>query len=160
LNYSVANHELNDKKEWVYTKPFVTKMTNLLTQGNNVSILLKTSVDKILVPRTILYHILINLLSNAVKYNDKDYTIIEVSIEELDDQYLIIVSDNGPGIPVKNHDKIFDLFTGNLSVDKFGETGNGLGLGFVKKLVAKAGGTIELSSEIGNGTKFIFTFQK
>ncbi|WP_081810586.1 ATP-binding protein [Flavobacterium daejeonense] len=66
------------------------------------------------------------------------------------------------GISKENQHKIFEIFEVLDTYDKFGESGNGIGLATVKKkkLVLALGGTIEVESEIGKWTKFVFTMEK
>jgi len=102
--------------------------------------------------------ILINLLSNAVKFTD--YGKIELSIELLpNDQYQFIVSDTGIGLTEKQLETLFDSFTqGDESTTrKYG--GTGLGLSIAKELVELHDGKIQVKSEYGVGSKFIFTLQ-
>lgn len=100
------------------------------------------------------------MISNAVKYNDKDISEILIGISESPIAYHFYVKDNGPGISVENHDKIFKIFEVLKSKDKFGVAGNGIGLATVKKLIESLGGTIKVESEIGNGSTFIFDIKK
>lgn len=110
--------------------------------------------------RTALRQVLLNLMTNAIKYNDKDQTVIKVKVDELDDFYAFTVEDNGIGISEDNKEKVFELFE-NLGVeDKDSNTGTGIGLSTVKKIVKSMGGRIKLDSEEGKGTKITFTFSK
>lgn len=104
--------------------------------------------------------ILINLLANAIKYNDKAITEIKIGISETDKYYELFIQDNGPGIAPKNQEKIFKVFEVLSESDKYGRSGNGIGLVTVKKLVEKLGGIIKLESIMGEGSKFTFTIEK
>ncbi len=64
------------------------------------------------------------------------------------------IADNGLGIDADVRDRIFDPFF--TSRDK----GTGLGLALCRKIVDNHGGTIEVDSEIGEGTEFVLTFPK
>ena len=59
---------------------------------------------------TALTQIINNLIDNAVKYNDKEICQIEVQCAYQNDQYVISVADNGPGVLPEYREKIFDLF--------------------------------------------------
>jgi signal transduction histidine kinase len=104
---------------------------------------------------------LINLVANAINYNDKETTEIELKVESVETNYVISLSDNGPGIPKKHHGKIFDLFSTLSNVDRFGRQGTGIGLSTVKKTVEDlgVGGTISVDSKLGRGTTFRFTLK-
>ena len=67
----------------------------------------------------------------------------------------IIVSDSGAGISAENLPRIFDPFFTTKSSDR---SGSGLGLSFVHRIVEDNGGTIQVESSPGSGTKFQLTF--
>lgn len=127
---------------------------------SGLSIALKSNLSEMLVNQTILYHILLNLVSNAVKYNDKADVIIEIGAAENERFYTFFVKDNGPGIDPKFQKEIFEIFRIVTPKDRFGVSGNGIGLATVKKLIENSGGTIQVESEIGKGTIFTFTLEK
>jgi PAS domain S-box-containing protein len=106
-----------------------------------------------------LTQILNNLLGNAVKFTDKGKVIISLKASEENDEYCMLefqIQDTGIGIPKSKINSIFDSFTqaGDDINRKYG--GTGLGLSISKKLIEKQNGTINVESEIGVGTKFIF----
>ena len=121
---------------------------------------LVSNLNHIHVNKTAIEQILINLVTNAIKYNDKPITEIELRVTESEKQYQILFKDNGPGIPKESHQKIFQLFETLTNHDKFGHSGNGIGLATVKKLVGNLGGKIHVESELGTGSCFIFTVDK
>jgi signal transduction histidine kinase len=96
---------------------------------------------------------LLNLLSNAVKYSeDKKY--IRVRISRNSTSALISVTDHGIGIPKKELKKIFDKFYRVTAMNAKQTGGSGLGLTLVKNIVEAHGGSVEVESEIGNGSTF------
>ncbi len=99
-----------------------------------------------------------NLLGNALKYTPEGGKVrVEVSLHGSEqDQIMVTVSDNGPGIPRKELNKIFDRFK---RIDSGKETvrGTGLGLSIAKHIISNHGGKIWAESEPGSGSKFIFT---
>ncbi len=99
-----------------------------------------------------LEQMLINLIDNAVKYSDKGSVDVLLSLSG--DFAVIEVSDTGSGIPKEHLSRIFERF---YVVDKSRSRklgGTGLGLSIVKHIVIMHGGTIEVESEPGRGTKF------
>ena len=66
----------------------------------------------------------------------------------------LVVSDTGSGISTENVSRIFDPFF----TTKVGDQGSGLGLSFVHRIVEDNGGTIQVESVVGSGTKFTLTF--
>lgn len=107
--------------------------------------------------RVALEQIFLNLIGNSIKYNDKDETIIDLSVALEEDFYTFKVSDNGRGIPNDKLESIFDLFTTVGDCDREGKKGHGIGLSTVKQLVNSLGGTIDVASILGQGTTFTFT---
>jgi signal transduction histidine kinase len=97
-----------------------------------------------------------NLIDNAIAHNDKDNGAIEVGALDKGDLWEFYVTDNGKGIDSAYFDKIFKTFeTLESNVQS-----TGIGLSIVKKIVNLYGGTIWLTSEIGQGTTFYFTLKK
>lgn len=98
--------------------------------------------------------ILSNLIDNAVKFGDKDPVQVSVTASPLERGLEIAITDNGPGIPPEEQEKIFERF---YQVEKY-FTGNvegaGLGLPLVKHLVQGYGGTIRVRSQLGHGSTF------
>ncbi|WP_111628333.1 sensor histidine kinase [Larkinella arboricola] len=95
-----------------------------------------------------------NLIDNAINYSP-DSVRIQIR-SRIDAQgWQLSVQDNGNGIPKAYHEAIFDRFfrvpTGNLHPVK----GFGLGLSYVRQVVEKHGGRIEVSSEPGRGSEFV-----
>ena len=65
----------------------------------------------------------------------------------------IIISDNGIGIETQYHDKIFEMFKRLHNRGEY--KGADIGLAIVKLSIDKLGGTIELDSEVGKGSRFV-----
>lgn len=103
-------------------------------------------------------NVVFNLLDNAVKYKSPDRDIaLKIRTWNESGKLCISIEDNGIGIKKENLKKIFDKFyrvhTGNLHDAK----GFGLGLAYVKKIIADHKGSIRAESELNVGTKFIIT---
>jgi len=99
-------------------------------------------------------NIIYNLVDNALKYT-KEPPRIQISTASTATQLIITVKDNGIGIKKDDQKKIFDTFyrvhTGNVHNVK----GFGLGLSYVKAVVEKHHGHIEVESEFNKGSTFI-----
>ncbi len=103
-----------------------------------------------------LLQILQNLLANAIRHGD-ERPQIHVSANEMDREWLICVSDNGPGIEERYRDKLFQPFRrGMHSKDQ----GLGLGLAICKKIVESYGGKIWYETNAHGGAIFMFTLPK
>ncbi|MBW2609617.1 MAG: HAMP domain-containing histidine kinase [Deltaproteobacteria bacterium] len=95
--------------------------------------------------------ILTNLLNNALKYRKKR---IDLKIDRDEDALLISVRDDGEGIPISYHKKIFKSYFQLGQERKYHARGHGLGLAGVLILVEDMGGKLTLESDVGKGTKF------
>ncbi|MGL5920043.1 MAG: hybrid sensor histidine kinase/response regulator transcription factor, partial [Bacteroidales bacterium] len=93
--------------------------------------------------------ILSNLISNAFKYTLDEGRIV-LSIYERGDKVVFQVSDTGKGIPADKQQKIFERFY----QENENQMGTGIGLSFVRRLVMMHHGSIEVESEVGNGSTF------
>ncbi|HRT34349.1 MAG TPA: ATP-binding protein, partial [Bacteroidales bacterium] len=102
-----------------------------------------------------IYASLVNLIKNSIKYSNEG--IIKVKAQVTDKFVEFSVSDNGIGIPEEKIGKIFDRFTQVESNSISRAEGAGLGLSIVKAYVDILGGTIKVLSQLGKGSKFIFT---
>jgi signal transduction histidine kinase len=97
--------------------------------------------------------VLLNLLNNAVKYSDEDKYIL-VKVQKDLSSALISVTDHGVGISKEESKRIFDKFY-RVSTARSKETrGSGLGLTLAKHIIEAHGGTIEVESEVGKGSRF------
>ncbi len=99
-----------------------------------------------------------NLISNSVKYTPHSNGHIVVSCHELSDFYQFSVKDNGMGIDIEYHEKIFEIF--QTLREKNENESTGVGLAIVKKIIDEQHGTIKLNSKPGEGAEFIFTWRK
>lgn len=97
--------------------------------------------------------IILNLLSNALKYTLEEGKI-QVSMEVEGKEVLIIVQDNGIGIPSEKVPYIFERFMQVNDVLTRHCEGSGIGLSLVKSLVELHEGTIDVESSLGEGTRF------
>ncbi len=102
--------------------------------------------------------VLNNLVGNAIKYTPENGTITIDVFHEKDNNCLkFSVIDTGVGIPKEDLPKVFDKFYQAGERNLSDVTGTGIGLSVTKEIVAAHGGKIWVESEIGEGTKFIFT---
>lgn len=100
-----------------------------------------------------------NLLSNAIKFSDKGKRI-HVSLKSENDKNVIVVRDEGPGIPMEEQDKLFRAFTTLSSKPTNQERSTGLGLSIAFKFIKAMQGEILCESKIGEGTSFKLVFDK
>jgi signal transduction histidine kinase len=104
--------------------------------------------------------VLTNLISNAIKFSPEGSTVtIAHSIAENGD-FLVHVTDQGPGISAEDQSLIFEKFRQGTSVENPLVKGTGLGLAICKALVEEHGGHLGVESHLGLGSTFWFTLPK
>jgi PAS domain S-box-containing protein len=100
-----------------------------------------------------LKQIVLNLLSNAVKYNRQGGSVQLECAQEVEGRLRIEVIDNGPGISPEALDQLFVPFE-RLGNEQSGVEGAGLGLPLSKRLAEAMGGTLEVATTAGQGSRF------
>ncbi|NME71816.1 sensor histidine kinase [Flammeovirga aprica] len=160
LSYSKSSSILNEEKTLFSINDLKEDVAGIFNFDFEIDFVYKSNVTEFNINRTAIDQILINLISNAIKYNDKKVPKIEINISEDESFYHFIVKDNGPGIIEKEQGKIFEIFNTATEQDRFGESGNGIGLATVKNIVSALKGDIHVESDGENGAKFVFCFKK
>lgn len=131
---------------------------SLKIKESNAQIMVKGLPENITCEPNLISIVFYNLINNGLKFNDKPQPRIIIDYEELDDNYLFKISDNGIGIDKNNHHKIFEIFKRLHRKEEY--KGTGIGLALVKRILLKHGGNIWLKSELNEGTTFYFTIPK
>jgi PAS domain S-box-containing protein len=113
-------------------------------------------LPKVMADPEMIRRVLINLIENALKYSGEGQKIT-VGAKRNDEMVEISVQDQGRGIPKSEQERIFEKFA-RVQVGATGNTkGLGLGLAYCKLAVEGHGGKIWVESELGKGSRFIFT---
>ena len=100
-----------------------------------------------------------NLISNGIKFTEPNTPPhIKISFDESENFYNFHIKDNGIGIPNKDFEKIFDMFSRLHSTKDY--EGQGIGLAFCKKIVELHQGKIWATSDYGKGSIIHFTIKK
>ncbi len=151
--------ELKLNQEWVNVHEVikdVAKNIEIQIAQKGGKLILNLKAEHFIIKADLLHlsNVIYNLLDNANKYTF-DNPLIEVGTEKDGDCLKILIKDNGIGISKANQKKIFDKLyrvpTGNVHNTK----GFGLGLSYVKAIISKHRGIIELESQPGKGSTFI-----
>jgi two-component system NtrC family sensor kinase len=123
---------------------------------SNVEIETHVEVDLPPIPasETEMQQVFLNLVNNALDAMEKTGGTITLDAKRTDNDIIITVSDNGPGIAEANLARIFDPFYTTKPVGK----GTGLGLSICYGIIKKIGGDIHVSSTKGEGTAFEIRF--
>ena len=133
----------------------------ILADDQDIALQLQESKKAMLVwaDKSRIEQVLVNLVSNSIKYGSYGGTT-EIQFYDLDEQVLVEVSDNGPGIEEADQARLFERFfrVDKSRVRKMG--GTGLGLSIVKNIIEAHEQIINVRSEIGIGTTFGFTLEK
>jgi PAS domain S-box-containing protein len=96
-----------------------------------------------------------NLIGNALKFRGNQDPIVTITAQLQNQQWHFQVRDNGIGISPEYVDRIFNIFQRLHSREEY--EGTGIGLAICRKIVERHGGTIGVTSEIGQGAEFWFT---
>ncbi len=127
------------------------ELDNILRIFNDDKIFVHANKDKIMIKMDKVYlnRIITNLVKNALQATeDESKALINVDVEQVNKRINIHVEDNGNGIPMEMQSRIFEPnFTSK-------NTGMGLGLTMVRKMIEEYQGTITFKSEEGKGTTF------
>jgi signal transduction histidine kinase len=94
-----------------------------------------------------------NLIVNAIKFSHEGGAI-NVTIQQNGSDVLVAVEDSGIGIPDKESDSIFEMFTPAKKFGTNGEQPFGLGLSISKRIIERHNGRIWFKSQVGKGTTF------
>ena len=163
LDFSKIEAGKLDVRPEVASVSAVVEAVYNIYSGNASSkgILLTRSVDKRISPAVVvdplrLQQILNNLVSNAIKFTAQGYVEIEAELEEhrgTADVVRFTVTDTGIGISLESQKQLFKPFTQAVgdTTRRFG--GTGLGLSICRRLADLMGGTIEVASALGSGTR-------
>jgi signal transduction histidine kinase len=133
-----------------------TVQAKAMVKGVSISTVLPDRLPAVNIDVHRISQVLHNLLENAVTHTGKGGVVTVAAVQQ-DNQVEVSVTDTGEGIPAEDLDKIFERF---YRVDKSrtrATGGSGLGLTIAKRLVEAHGGDINVQSELGKGSRFVFT---
>lgn len=133
----------------------VAEDLSLVANKNNISIEYETSgiKSKVMGNEILLYRAFYNLVENAIKYNNINGTI-KILCNEEKNNIKVIISDTGKGIEKENLEKIFEPFYRCEGVNIYSKSGVGLGLALSKSAILMHGGTIDVKSNVDEGSEF------
>lgn len=145
-----AAHERVDSAE------LVRDLATLLTPPGGFKVEGRPGLPVIETSRTALELVLRNLISNAIEHHDEPDGHVSVSARRRGRFFEFTVEDDGPGIAPEHHARIFEMFHKLETGDAGG--GTGVGLAFVKRVVERYGGEVDVTSREGRGASFTFTW--
>lgn len=125
------------------------------SKGIVISRQLDASESIIEADEVMITNLIFNLIDNGIKYSKEPSPRIEIKTYNIDENIIIEISDNGLGISKDDQKRIFEKLyrvpTGNVHNVK----GFGLGLSYVKSIVERHNGTINVKSQLGENSTFI-----
>jgi PAS domain S-box-containing protein len=144
--------------EFVNVQELLNEVIDSLAPPSTVTIDLAPGLPTLPARRLFLSQVFSNLISNAIKHHDRTDARIWIGCEEQREFYEFTVTDDGPGIDPQYHGKVFTIFQTLKARDE--QENTGVGLSIVQKIVDTEGGSIQLESDLGQGTTFRFTWRK
>jgi two-component system, OmpR family, phosphate regulon sensor histidine kinase PhoR len=131
----------------------------MINQGKNKEINIVHKVPKklhVLCDRGLVRRVLVNLIHNAIKWSPEG-DVITVSAQQNGDEVTVCVSDNGPGVPEDQVERIFERFY-QTDFSRSSGHGTGLGLALCRHIIEAHGGrTWAGGNQDGGGGRFLFT---
>jgi signal transduction histidine kinase/FixJ family two-component response regulator len=165
LQYALVGKEQIDPVT-VNINELLTEVVDLLAPPTDFTVEFAANLPRLNTQALLLKQVLSNLIGNAIKYRRSvdnivgDHTSGKVKITVVDQGSFLLftVVDNGLGIAPENHQKIFGIFQTLVGRDH--TKGMGIGLAVIKKIVESQGGTVQVESQLGEGSTFSFTWPK
>lgn len=157
LDYSKVAKS-NSQFEQFNVSDLVNSVTKMLGNPSDCEFIIDPNLPQITADKVKMEQIFMNLISNAIKFNRQADKKVKVTATDFGPHYRFSITDNGPGIDPRFHEKIFQIFQTIHTKDEF--ESNGLGLAIVKKLVDEQQCDIWVESESGKGATFHFTWPK
>lgn len=126
-----------------------------------VELIVPESLPTIICDRIKMSEVFLNLINNAIKFSSKNNMAqarVEMGYVDTADAHEFFVKDNGIGIALENHAKVFEIFQRLDTTNEY--EGTGAGLSIVKSVVDDHGGKIWIESDLGQGATFFLTIPK
>jgi PAS domain S-box-containing protein len=133
----------------------VIEETQFITSSDNIVVISGETI-RVHADREKIEQVIINLLNNAAKYGDKN-SPIEISFKLIENWAQVSIEDRGMGIEPKNIEKLFDPHYRVERKETENIPGFGIGLYLCAEIIKRHKGKIWVESEIGKGSKFMFT---
>ncbi len=134
-----------------------------MAEARDVRVRVSPDLPSLVIDPARLELVFINLLANAIKYADPNKRERVVDVEAVEGQELVVVvRDNGIGIPANRLDIIFQQFVRVHADrdDELGAQGLGLGLSIVRESMEATAGSVSVASREGEGTTFTLAWQR
>ena len=164
----IESGKINLKNDPINLPEFITKFTSIVQESaakKETALELKLKNiqnENVYADAMHLERILLNILSNAIKYSPRN-SLIKFTVKQTPSFqglacFDFIIEDNGVGMSQEFLSHVFDAFSREHNSTMSGVNGTGLGLAITKNLVETMGGSLEIQSEQGKGTKVTIHF--
>ena len=155
----LEKNELDIPKERLKLHDIIEVAINhveLIVKNRNgyINASLEASKSSVLANSTHMTNVVVNILDNAIKYSS-DEPRIDIHTENVRENIILKISDQGNGMSKAVTKKIFDKFYREHTGDVHNVKGHGLGLAYVKQIIDDHQGEITVESEKGKGSTFI-----
>ena len=142
-----SRHQKNEETESVNLNNLIQEIIKKY-EGKKISTLLEENIE-INIRSNAIRRCLINLIDNGLSYGEK----VEINTKKTIDDVLIVIDDNGPGIPEKEYQNVMKPF---YRIDKSrsqNKSGVGLGLSIANDIIRSHGGNISLEKSPSSGLR-------
>jgi two-component system sensor histidine kinase KdpD len=152
--------EVKLNRQWCPLEEIVgssLRAVNGILAHHQVSVHLEENLPLLEIDAVLMERVFCNLLENAVKYTPEG-SEIEISASNADQEVVVWVEDNGPGLPKGKEEEIFKKFERGQKENT--TPGVGLGLAICRAIVEEHGGSIHAENKSPGGARLIFTLPK
>jgi len=159
LEYSRIGRK-NVAHEIIDSNTLIADVISLLALQDSIEITVNPKMPALKTPKVPLEMVFRNLIGNAAKHGDQNNAKIDIEYVDNEEFAQFTIKDNGPGIPLQYHERVFGLFQTLKPRDEV--EGTGIGLALVKRAVEYHGGYVKIISDPKKtpGTSFQFTWPK
>lgn len=147
-----------EKIEELNIADLVHEVSTWLTLPDGFDIKISNALPTLRGPRSTMRQIFFNLISNAVKHHDHEDGQVEISYQPSHSHHIFDIKDDGPGIPEKYKDYVFQVFSRLKPRDEV--EGSGIGLSIVKRMAEAMDGHISSIDTADRGTTMRLTLPK
>ncbi|WP_193196187.1 sensor histidine kinase [Nostoc sp. MG11] len=152
LHFQIKSYVLNDLVEEVVV--MAEKYSDRTIKIESTTYPIEVEVDY-----SRFKQVLLNLIDNAIKYSEAETPVI-FKLNQLSDQVIIQICDQGYGIPLQHQSRIFERFYRVDESRSPATGGSGLGLSIVKTLVEGMGGSLSVQSKLEEGSVFTISLPR
>jgi signal transduction histidine kinase len=147
-----------NRPERVDVAELLHETIDLLSPPESSRILVIGAMPTLTAERFALQQVFLNLIGNAVQHAGRKDVVVRVSCEDMGDDYEWCIADNGVGIAVEHHERVWQIFQTLSSRDVVESTG--IGLTIVRKQVEGHGGQAWIDPQVKDGASFRFSWPK